>query len=155
MILAQLSLSRGMWNVWKHLFMEKNVTFFLLVPFAFLFSLVIFSPLDRLIDNPRRRREHFSRLLHHRYMLEDSLVPSFSRANSKPQGSPRDVVLRGEDPRPATENTRYHAIKTRFSVAEKMVRSSVSVMLPGRATLHRRGRKQALWVLLQRSRFST
>lgn len=49
---------------------EKRLLIFPSCPLhAFLFSLVIFSPLDRLIDNPRRRREHFSRLLHHRCIL--------------------------------------------------------------------------------------
>lgn len=82
-------------------------------------------------------------------------MPSFSHANSKPQGSPRDVVLRGEDARTAKEDTRYHAIKqTRFSVAEEMGRSSVPAVLPDRAASHRRGRYQTLRVLLQHSRFS-
>lgn len=83
-------------------------------------------------------------------------MPSFSRVNSEPQGSLRDVVLRGEDPRPAKENTPYHAIKqTRFSVAEEMVRSSVPAVLSGRAISGRCGRCQALRVLLQHRRFST
>jgi len=80
---------------------SKASPFFLLIPFTLSSSP---SSSDRFIDNPRRRREHFSRLLRHRYMLGRFAPASFSRVNSKPQGSSRDVVLRGEDPRPAKEN---------------------------------------------------
>lgn len=51
-------------NVWKQLSIEKNVKGLPIFPsyplHAFLFSLVVFSPLDRFIDNLHEEDENFS-----------------------------------------------------------------------------------------------
>lgn len=104
----------------------------------------------RSVDSPRRW-EYFSRLLRQRCMCsQDSapLVPSslsFGPAShSKPQGSPRDVVLHGEDPRPWKgvfcsfliffPRTYISSKRDAIFVAEGMVRTSVSATVPlGRA----------------------